>query len=231
MNDRDSFASAPFPDSAGATSGPGNPSAVPLLVVRHGQTGGNGNRYVGREDEPLDAVGREQAAALVGLLAGRPLDAIYCSPLSRARDTALPLADARGLAVHVRDALQEIDYGHYQGMPKADQPLRLRHDHRVHPMPGGESLLDVYRRIEGFAEEVRQSVLDGRRLAVVGHFWSNRMLVGVLLGVPFEALFEQTHYKPANGSVFEMVFDGEAAAAPRVVRSDWLHRPESGGEA
>lgn len=213
---------------------------VALLVIRHGQTGGNGNRYVGREDEPLDATGRAQAAALVEVLGERPLDAIYCSPLSRARDTAAPLARARALPVHTRPELQEIDYGHYQGLLKGDQPLKLRHDHRFDPMPGGESLFDVYRRIELAAAEFRAALRAGQRIAVMGHFWSNRMLVGVLLGVPFEALFEQSRYKPGNGSVFELVFAcpaaepgsaDEAQADPTVLRSGWLHQPAStGGE-
>lgn len=216
---------------------------VPLLVIRHGQTGGNGKRYVGREDVPLDPVGREQAARLPHALGDHPLDKIYCSPLGRARDTAAPLARARGLEVHVRADLQEIDYGHYQGLLKADQSLRLRHDHRFAPMPGGESLFDVYRRIGRVADELRAALLRGRRVAVVGHFWSNRMLVGILLGVPFEGLFDQMRYKPANGSVFELTFStpgndtapttpcpGRAKHPLRAVRSAWLHCPRPAGE-
>lgn len=223
-------ATSPFAASSGLE--------VPLLVIRHGQTSGNGAHYVGREDVPLSAVGREQAAALVDALADRPLDAIYCSPLARARATARPLARARGLVERTRPELQEIDYGHYQGLLKVDQSLRLRHDHRFDPMPGGESLFDVYRRVERVAAELRADVAAGRRLAVVGHFWSNRMLVGVLLGVPFAALFEQMRYKPANGSVFELVFrpaadDLAEPAAGRpleLVRSGWVSGPAPGDE-
>lgn len=222
----------------------GRPFAeVPLLVIRHGQTGGNGNRYVGREDVPLDPLGREQAARLPHVLGDRPLDEIYCSPLGRARDTAAPLARARGLEAHTKAELQEIDYGQYQGRLKADQPLKLRHDHRFAPMPGGESLFDVYRRIGRVADELGEAILRGRRIAVVGHFWSNRMLVGILLGVPFERLFEQMRYKPANGSVFELVFSSQGNDRTRAgscagrtknplqaVRSAWLHCPGQAGE-
>lgn len=46
----------------------------------------------------------------------------------------------------------------------------------------------------------------GRTLAAFGHFWSNRILVGVLLGIPFEEILTSRQYKPANGSVYEIVF-------------------------
>lgn len=182
-----------------------------LFLIRHGRTGGNKQRYVGWEDVPLDDEGRRQAAAVAEVLAGDAIDAIYASPLSRAVDTARPLAAARGLEVQVRPALKEIDYGRYQGMLKADQPLRLRHEHRTEPMPGGESLADVYRRLAGAWSELRQELACGRSLAVVGHFWSNRMLAAVMRGVAFEDVFAGKDYKPENGSVF--VLDWEVAPA------------------
>jgi broad specificity phosphatase PhoE len=191
-----------------------------LFLIRHGRTGGNKQRYVGWEDVPLDDEGRRQAAAVAQALAVDVIDAVYASPLSRAVDTARPLAAARGLEVRVRPALKEIDYGRYQGMLKADQPLRLRHEHRVEPMPGGESLADVYRRLEAAWGELRQELAAGRSLAVVGHFWSNRMLAAVMRGVAFEDVFLGRDYKPENGSVFVLDWE-EGPAGPSVVATAW----------
>lgn len=199
-----------------------------LFLVRHGRTGGNKQRYVGWEDEPLDEVGQGQALALADRLAGERIDAIYSSPLSRARDTAAPLAQRHGLAVQMRDELKEIDYGRYQGMLKAEQPLRLRHDHRFEPMPGGESLLDVYRRIERMWFVLSAELGRGSNLAVVGHFWSNRMLVAVMLGVPFEEVFQRSDYKPENGSVFVLERASKPGDKLRVHAAGWL---ESGAAA
>ena len=186
-----------------------------LFVIRHGQTGGNKQRYVGWEDVALDDTGRAQAQAVAAALAGTPIERLYASPLVRARDTAAPLAAASGLAIEIRDELKEVDYGSYQGVLKAEQPLRLRHAHLVAPMPGGESLYDVYRRVSRLAEELARTLESGASLAVVGHFWSSRMLVAVMLGIPFASVFEQSHYKPANGSVYEIAFAraGEELAA------------------
>ena len=205
-------------------------SAVPdgsngrVYLIRHGRTGGNKQRYVGWEDEPLDDVGREQAAAVAGLLRGARVDAVYSSPLSRARDTAQPLAAQRGMEVQVRAELKEIDYGRYQGMLKTDQPLKLRHEHRFDPLPGGESLFDVYRRIELIWAELQAQIGQRRHLAVIGHFWSNRMLLAVMLGVPFEEVFQRTDYKPENGSVYALDF-AAAEAPPRVLESRWVAAP------
>lgn len=192
-------------------------SAGRLLLIRHGQTGGNKQRYVGWEDVPLDQTGVAQARTVAELLAGERIDALYSSPLSRAVDTARPLAAARGLTIQIREALKEIDYGSYQGLLKTDQPLKLRREHMLAPMPGGESLQDVFNRVSRFADEATSELAAGASLAVVGHFWSNRMLVGALSGVPFEDLFTRSKYKPANGSIYELVCrwgaDGEVVSA------------------
>lgn len=195
-----------------------------VYLIRHGRTGGNKQRYVGWEDEPLDDVGRAQAAVVADLLRGARVDAVYSSPLSRARDTAQPLAKQCGVELQVRDELKEIDYGRYQGMLKTDQPLKLRHEHRFDPMPGGESLFDVYRRIERIWGDLRAQVGQHRHVVVIGHFWSNRMLLAVMLGVPFEEVFQRTDYKPENGSVYALDF-AVAEATPRVQASRWMAAP------
>jgi broad specificity phosphatase PhoE len=192
-----------------------------LLLIRHGQTGGNRQRYVGWEDEPLDEAGVTQARVVAEALAGEQLDAVYASPLSRAVETARPLAVPRELPILIREELKEIDYGQYQGLLKTDQPLKLRHDHRFAPMPGGESLHDVFLRVERFGAELSLELAESRTLVAVGHFWSNRMLLGVLCGVPFEDVFTRTTYKPANGSIYELVWQPQRAPAIDSMR--WLH--------
>jgi broad specificity phosphatase PhoE len=185
-----------------------------LYVVRHGRTGGNGNRYVGWQDEPLDEVGRAQAQAVADRLADARIDVVYASSLSRAIDTARPLAERRGAPLRIRDDLREIDYGAYQGILKADRKLKLRRHHLYDAMPGGESLHDVFRRVERVHDEIGRELHDGRGVAAVGHFWSLRMLVGLLTAVPFDELFaESLAFSPENGSIwrFEPAADGFGA--------------------
>jgi broad specificity phosphatase PhoE len=174
-------------------------SAGRLYLVRHGRTAGNTVRYVGWGDEPLDEVGREQARALAAQLAGEPIDVVFSSPLSRALDTARPLAEGHGAPLEVRDGLKEIHYGEYQDILKAERKLRLKRNHRVDPMPGGESLRDVFDRVAVVRAEIDEARRAGRNVAVVGHFWSLRMLAGQVDGLSFDEVLERDDYSPENG--------------------------------
>ena len=79
-----------------------------LVFVRHGLP----ERVVvteGTADPHLDALGHRQAAALGEFLAAEGVDAIWSSPMNRARETAQPLADRTGLSVSIDDDLAEWD--------------------------------------------------------------------------------------------------------------------------
>lgn len=190
-----------------------NPDGGRVLVIRHGHTAGNQARYLGWEDEPLDAVGEHQSRRLAAALAGERIDRICSSPLRRAVDTARPLAAARGLQIEIDDGLKEIHFGDYQGESKSRQSIRLRRDHCVVPVPGGESLADLYRRTAPIATRLRDAAVGGQHLAAVGHYWSNRMLAAALCDIPFAEVFATPAYKPANASLLEIRFEARGAAA------------------
>jgi probable phosphoglycerate mutase len=60
-----------------------------IHLARHGQTAYNHEgRFQGHLPVPLDATGREQAAALAEVAAGVEIASLWCSPLRRARETA-----------------------------------------------------------------------------------------------------------------------------------------------
>lgn len=63
----------------------------------------------GPADPPLSELGHRQAEALVRWLEPEPLDALVVSPMSRARETAAPLAAARGLEAVVHEGVAEFD--------------------------------------------------------------------------------------------------------------------------
>jgi len=74
--------------------------ATRIIAIRHGQTAWNAEmRMQGQLDTALDARGRWQARQLAQALAHEPIGAIVASDLSRAMQTAAPLAAARGLRV------------------------------------------------------------------------------------------------------------------------------------
>jgi probable phosphoglycerate mutase len=175
-----------------------------LWLVRHGRTDANGQRYVGWEDPPLNAAGADQAAEIAAILNQRCPAAIYSSPLRRARDTAAPLALRLALPIILEADLREIHYGAHQGRTKAELGLKLRKHHLHQRLPGGESLHDVYLRAGRFRRRIAADLAAARPIAVFGHYWSTRMVLGVLAGAEFDQLFRTGGYKPGNGSIYQI---------------------------
>ncbi len=90
-----------------------------VTLVRHGQTERSAvSAYSGRLDVALTDLGREQAAGTARRLAGSGIDAVICSPLRRARDTARAIAAACGLEATVDERLTEVDYGPFEGLDR-----------------------------------------------------------------------------------------------------------------
>lgn len=87
-----------------------------LVLLRHGLTDWNAQgRIQGHADEPLNAVGREQARAASEALRQAPLAAIYSSDLQRARLTAEIIGAPHALEPIVDERLREINCGLWEG--------------------------------------------------------------------------------------------------------------------
>lgn len=75
--------------SALAQAGPGR-----VLLLRHAEKSAST-----AADPALSAAGQQRARQLAEQVAGHEVGALITSPLRRSRDTALPLAGARGLSI------------------------------------------------------------------------------------------------------------------------------------
>lgn len=113
----------------------------------------------GWRDVGLSDLGRRQAAELGERSRGQ-FDAVYCSDLRRAVETA-EVAFAEGFTVDAR--LREQDYGSRTGAPSSEIQVERAATIDV-PFPGGESLRDVANRMRSFLAEVR-----GRHVLLIGH--------------------------------------------------------------
>ena len=90
------------------------PKGTELWLVRHGETEWSLNgKHTSRTDLPLTEKGRERAEELRLYLRGRPFDAVFTSPMRRARDTC-EIA-GYGAVAQIDDSLREWDYGVYEG--------------------------------------------------------------------------------------------------------------------
>jgi len=175
---------------------PDQAEATRVVLVRHAETEDSGRgRCYGRLDVRLSPQGLRQAQALAAALAGPPLAAVYASPLSRALDTARPIAAAQGLEPAVIEALAELDFGEVEGLrydeiesqrPELfrawmDEPARVR-------FPGGEGLPDVRARVVPALAEIRARH-EGHAVAVVAHGGVIRVVLAEALGLEDGALF------------------------------------------
>ena len=88
-----------------------------LVLARHGETEWNRLRRIqGLSDLEMNERGRKQARALALALSNQKVQAIYTSPLRRARDTARLIAEPHGLDVAVLQGLREMDAGEIDGL-------------------------------------------------------------------------------------------------------------------
>lgn len=79
-----------------------------LLLIRHARPART-RVDNGPADPPLTELGHSQATALAGWLAEEGVDALYTSPLRRARETAAPLEAELGLTAEVDPSISEYD--------------------------------------------------------------------------------------------------------------------------
>src|SRR5215210_7285077 len=96
-----------------------------ILLVRHGETDWNrDNRFQGHADPPLNDRGRGQARELAARLGEEEVDAVFTSPLRRARETAEIIGDALVLPVAAHQGLREVDVGEWQGLTRDEIATR-----------------------------------------------------------------------------------------------------------
>jgi glucosyl-3-phosphoglycerate phosphatase len=165
-----------------------------LIVWRHGLTDSNASsRVQGQLDIPLNAVGRSQAAAAAGVLAGFHPDAVISSDLSRSSETAAALSAVTGLPVSYDARLRERHFGLWQGLLLSEIEARYPTEYAAwrvgSPSPGCavESLDDMGKRVGEAFQEAADSV-PGGTIVVVSHGGSARQGCGHLLGWPASVL-------------------------------------------
>lgn len=88
-----------------------------IYLIRHGQTEMNAIHRIDsyRPGASLTELGRRQAGELVERFDGIDIEGIHVSTLVRTRETASPLARARGLEPVEHAGLREIEAGSLEG--------------------------------------------------------------------------------------------------------------------
>jgi alpha-ribazole phosphatase len=167
-----------------------------LIFVRHGETQHNKlHQLMGqRIDDPLDEEGLHQAEALIKKLP-KNTEAIFCSPLKRARQTAEIISKHLNVPVEISDYLKERDFGILSG--KTWEEINALTDRDLHAIDealhydygafGGESIAHVKARLLKFLDMVRHK-RKLKRVIVVTHFGLIMIMDSLFPGKDHESL-------------------------------------------
>lgn len=166
-----------------------------LLLVRHGANDMVHGRLAGRlPGVHLNEEGRRQAANLAARLADLPIEAVYASPLDRTVETAEAIAASRGLSIRLVEALQEVDYGEWQGAE-----LKELYKHELWPgvqhypsgtrFPNGETLGETQIRVVAALDALRARHPKGM-IVVVSHADVIRLATAYYIGIHID-LFQR----------------------------------------
>lgn len=182
-----------------------------LVLVRHGETVWHAeNRYAGTTDIALTPKGCDQAERLGRWAAGAQLSAVWSSPLSRARLTAAPAAQAANLPLQVEPRLTELFFGRGEGLNSAEMQARFPGERAAFEqdpvrnwLPGGENPMEAATRGAAALQALAHAQPAGARSLVVGHSTLFRLVLCRLLGVElsgYRTIFPQLY----NGALTEL---------------------------
>lgn len=167
-------------------------TAMRLIIWRHGRTEWNHTgKFQGQADVPLDELGHLQAKRTAPVLAAFGPARIVSSDLSRARQTAAPLAELTGLEVTEDARLREIHVGSWEGLTAAevaeqepDRAERYLAGEDIRRSDTGETVAEVSARVMEALTEVADGTPDGDTAIVVMHGLAARVGVCGLVGFP-----------------------------------------------
>lgn len=203
-----------------------------LYLIRHGQAEGNlYHRVHGWYDSKLTSLGAEQARLLSERLSRTPIQHIYASDLSRAKETARALAAPRGLPVSEDAGLREIHMGIYEDAPIGELQHTIPDAYALFrarspqwQAPDGESFRQVRERMTKAFFRLAQLHSD-ETIALVSHKAAIHTLQAALRG-----LSPHEHTAPAaqntalsccevSGSKFRILFENDSSHLPSALTS------------
>ena len=187
-----------------------------LYIVRHCQSAGNlSGRFQGRVDAPVSEVGEKQFELLSLRFRNEPLDAVYSSPLIRAYQTAEAIDRFHNLPIQTMDGLLEIDVGEIENKLLTDigqEYPELAHNWDHAPdlceFPGGETMAQVYQRINQAIDEI-VAENPGKRVAVSTH------------GGVIRNLYARVEYGSIEGLRKSAVFGNTSVSVLEIEDGNW----------
>lgn len=185
-----------------------------MILVRHCEAEGNKKRlFQGITDASVSEKGRIQLDLLSIRCRNMKIDAIYSSPLRRARETAEAVNRFHGLPIQIRDGLREIDGGEMENKPWEDFPKTYPEQASfwnkqpwLFSPPNGETMYHVFDRIwDTILEIIREN--PGKTVCAASHGCAIRNFLCRASGWPIEQLNRMDWCDNTGISIVD--FDGE----------------------
>lgn len=146
-----------------------------LFLVRHGTNDCVGKSLAGRNmDVHLNEKGFKQAESAAEWLADKNIGTIISSPITRAIETAKPLAERLKLPIIENDLIQEIDYGDWAGAPFDSLKENLQwkaaiKDPENMSFPNGENSERINARLLKFISSLEDTFAEDDIVACFSH--------------------------------------------------------------
>lgn len=142
------------------------------------------------------------------------VDALYCSPLERTRETAAPIGKALGLKPKVARGLLECDFGDWTGAKLKDlfklpEWRTVQKAPSTFRFPNGESFTEMQVRIVSTLETLRTQH-PGGTIVCVSHADPIKAAVAHAMGTHLD-LFQRIVISPCSISAFAWSTDGPIA--------------------
>ena len=180
-------------------------------LLRHGEVHNPEHVLYGRlPGYHLSANGRMMAVAAADFFAGRPVAAVFASPLERAQETAQPVAERLGLTIATDDRLIEsanvLEGKSVSLASLALNPLNWRYLWNPFRPSWGEPYAQVAARVHQVVDRARDAA-RGKEALCVSHqlpIWVTR------LSAEHKRLWHNPSSRQcAVGSVTSLTFDGD----------------------
>ena len=186
-----------------------------VVLIRHGETYWNKEgRLQGIGDSHLTDLGIRQAEAAAEALTGEHFDAVFASPLIRAKKTAEIITGALGKPSEIvfDDDLMEWHLGLFEGLSikdisekYPDEYVKFRSRDPDYVIPEGESSRQRYERAIGCLQRIADNH-PGERVLVITH---RGILDSTIRRIMFVSLDQLIAYSQFNCGFNTIEIDGK----------------------
>jgi alpha-ribazole phosphatase len=179
-----------------------------IIAIRHGQTTHNAKKIMmGHGHGNLSKLGQSQAQALSKALKHQKLDFVYCSDLKRCKQTLQAISKYhKNVPVIFTEDLRERNWGNMEGKTY-DEAQRARENYLGSQLKykpkGGESLIELRKRVQNFINYIKKNHPDGNLLFVTSG-GVLRMINSILTKISLHESYKKHKFENTSINEYEI---------------------------